>query len=87
MISPEEVRDEQVRMTQVRLLADLTSYRLRYTAMSRQEALAVIEHAREIIVELCPTKGDVFDLILRARFMRLLNERALATWGVMDSIN
>ncbi|HJU03964.1 MAG TPA: hypothetical protein VJ692_02350 [Nitrospiraceae bacterium] len=87
MVSPDEIQDEQMRMRQVRLLVDLTSYRLRYGAMSREDAMATIEDAREVIMELCPNKGDVFDLVLRPRFLRFLDERTMAEWGVMDSIN
>ncbi|MGH7232905.1 MAG: hypothetical protein ACREJU_16340 [Nitrospiraceae bacterium] len=84
---PDEIQDEQKRMSRVRLLVDLTSYRLRYTMMSREDAFEVIEQAREAILELCPHKDDVFDLVLRPRFMRFLDERAMASWDVMDSIN
>ena len=87
MMSPEDLRDEQARMTHVRLVVDATSYRLRFSTMTREESLALIEQARETILELCPRKEEVFDLILRARFMRLLDERAMAAWGVMDSMN
>ena len=87
MVSPEEIQDEQKRMARVRLLVDLTSYRLRYAMMTRDESLETIEQVRDAILELCPDKEEVFELILRPRFMRLLDERAMATWGVMDSIN
>jgi hypothetical protein len=87
MLCPDDIQDEQMRMRQVRLLVDRTSYRLRYMAMSREDAMAAIEHAREVIMELCPNKEDVFDLVLRPRFIRFLDERTMAEWGVMDSTN
>ena len=87
MVSPDEIREEQMRMIQVRMLVDSTSYRLRYTSLSREDALDMIEQTREEILVLCPDKGEVFELILRGRFMRLLNERMMVEWGIMDSMN
>lgn len=74
-------------MIQLRLLVDLTTYRLRYASHSRPEALALIERTREQILALFPDKDAVFDLVLRPRFLRILNERALAKWGLMDGMN
>ncbi|MBI4401022.1 MAG: hypothetical protein HY581_05275 [Nitrospirae bacterium] len=82
-----QVREEQIRMTRLRLRVDLTAYRLGHTSLTRDEALALIERTRDEILELFPGKGEVFDLVLRPRFLRILNERALAEWGVVDSIN
>jgi hypothetical protein len=82
MASKQEIIEEQVRMIRVRLLADLMAYRLGHTPLSREEALALIERTREEILKLCPGKEEVFELVLRPRFLRILNERALAEWGV-----
>ena len=65
-------------MLRLRLRADLTAYRLRFQPMSREEALTLIERTRSEIVELFPGKGDVFDLVLRPRFLRIINERSAA---------
>lgn len=69
-----EVRDEQIRMIKVRVLADLTAYRLRHARLNREDGLALIVETRQDILALCPGKGDVFDLVLRPRFMRILDE-------------
>ena len=74
-------------MTKLRLRADLTAYRLGHTPLTREEAFALIERTRAEILELFPEKGEVFDLVLRPRFLRVLNERALAEWGETDSVN
>ena len=74
-------------MTKLRVLVDLTTYRLRYASLGRHEALALIERTREHILALFPDKGAVFDLVLRPRFLRILNERALAEWGIADAMN
>jgi len=83
----EQVREEQIRMFRLRLRADLTAYRLGHTPLTREEAFALIERTRAEILELFPEKGEVFDLVLRPRFLRVLNERALAEWGETDSVN
>jgi len=82
-----EIREEQIRMIKVRVLADLTAHRLRNAKVKREEGLALIGQAREEILTLCPGKGDVFDLVLRPRFLRIFNERALAEWGLADATN
>ena len=87
MATPREIREEQVRMVRLRVCVDLTSYRLRWTLLSRDEGLSLIERTREEILELFPETEDVFNLILRPRFLRLLNERAMEHWGVTDSVN
>lgn len=83
----EQVREEQIRMLRLRLRADLTAYRLGHSPLTRGEALDLIEQARLEIIELFPGKEEVFDLVLRPRFLRILNERALGEWGRMDSVN
>ena len=73
-----EIREEQIRMIKVRILADLTAYRLRHARVNREEGLALIVQARVDILELCPGKAEVFDLVLRPRFMRILDEHSPA---------
>lgn len=79
--------EEEIRMTRLRARVDLTAYRLRHTNLSREEALALIERTREEVLELFPDKGHVFDLVLRPRFLRILEERAMAEWGLGESMN
>ena len=62
-------------MLRLRLRTDLTAYRLRVQPMSREQALTLIERTRDEILELFPGKGGVFDLVLRPRFLRILNEQ------------
>jgi hypothetical protein len=84
MPTQEEIREEQIRMIKVRILADLAAYRLP-RLRHREQALALIEQVREQILALCPGKEDVFELVLRPRFMRIVNERAIAEWGVFHN--
>ena len=87
MASPEEIRDEQIRMTRLRVLVDVTVQLLAQAPLSRKDTLEVIDYVRDRVLELCPGKGDVFDLVLRPRFLRILNERAIKEWGLTDSLN
>lgn len=75
MISRLEIREEEIRMMRLRLRADLTAYRLAQGSLTRDQASELIERTREEIVELFPGKEEVFDLVLRPRFLRILNER------------
>lgn len=87
MPNHEEILEEQIRMVRLRLRADLTASRLGQAALTREEGLELIERTRGEILELFPDRGEVFELVLRPRFMRILNERALAAWGVADALN
>jgi len=71
-----EIREEQICMIKVRVLADLTAYRLRHDTFTREAGLAMIVETRAAIVALCPGQGDVFDLVLCPRFLRILDEQA-----------
>ncbi len=74
-------------MLKLRILADLTAHRLRHRQLNRQSATALIERTREEVLELFPDKGEVFDLVLRPRFVRIVDERTMADWGTADSLN
>jgi hypothetical protein len=83
----QEILEEHIRMMRLRRVVDVTAYWLGHASLSREEALSVIEHARSEILKLCPGKEDVFDLVLRPRFRRILNERAVAAWDLADAMN
>jgi len=85
-VSPDVV-DEQLRMGRLRRVVDVTAYWLEQGTFSHEEALSIIEHARGEILKLCPGKEEVFELVIRPRFLRILSERALAEWGRADSLN
>jgi hypothetical protein len=73
MATRQEIIEEQICMIRLRL--------------SRQESFALIERTRQQILSLFPDKDGVFDLVLRPRFLRILNERALAESGIADAVN
>jgi len=79
--------DEQLRMGRLKRVVDITAYWLEQGSFNHEEALSIIEHARGEILKLCPGKDEVFELVIRPRFLRILNERALARWGTTESMN
>ncbi len=87
MDSTQDIREEQTRMARLRVLVDLTAYRLQHRALSREQALSLIERTRGEVMRMFPGKAEVFELVLRPRFRRILNERARAAWGLADSVN
>jgi hypothetical protein len=87
MASDLEIVEEQVRMNRLRATVDVAAFCLRGVSLSREEAIDVIEHTRREVLKLCPGKEDVFDLVLRPRFIRILDERAMTEWGVLDAEN
>jgi hypothetical protein len=86
-MDPTEIQEEQQRIDRIRRVADVTLYLLAKTPLSRSDSLSVIEHARREILRLCPGKEEVFDLVLRPRFLRAVNERVLRKWGLNDAVN
>ncbi len=82
-----DIVDEQLRMGRLRRVIDITAYWLTQGSFSHEEALSIIEHARGEILKLCPGKDEVFELVIRPRFLRILNEQALIQWGRADSVN
>ena len=74
-------------MNRLRTTVDVAAYCLRSVSLSRDEALDIIEHTRREVLKLCPGKENVFDLVLRPRFIRILDERAMIKWGVVDAVN
>lgn len=87
MNAPHDVVDEQLRMGRLKRVVDVTAYWLEQGSFNHEEALSIIEHARGEILQLCPGKEEVFELVIRPRFLRVLNERALVKWGTTESMN
>jgi hypothetical protein len=83
----QDIIDEQLRMGRLKRVVDITAYWLEQGSFNHEEALSIIEHARGEILNLCPDKEAVFELVIRPRFLRILNERALSEWSVADSVN
>lgn len=87
MPDPQEVRDEQHRLVELRRLVDWTMLRLRHDRLTKEEVLQLIDETKDAVLALCPGKEEVFDLVLRPRFLRIVSDRWLAEWGLTDAVN
>lgn len=67
--------EEEHRIRQLRLLADVTTAVLKTRPLSRHEAVQVVDELRRRVLTLFPDKGPVFDLIYEPRFRRIIRER------------
>ena len=74
MPTPEELRDEEIRLRRVRLIVDLTSNLIMQSAMERSEAERLVHVARESVLTLFPGRDQTFDLLYAPRFRRLIDE-------------
>lgn len=75
-MSPEELLDEQRLLLRLRRLVDTTCALLMQAQLDRAEAEALVAAAREQVLSLFPDKASTYDLILRPRFARLIDEFA-----------
>lgn len=68
--------DEQKRLRRLRLVVDLTASLLsQEPALTPEKGLAMIERAEHAIEGLFPGSNPQFDLLVRPRFLRILEER------------
>ncbi|MEE9172088.1 MAG: hypothetical protein V3U41_04170 [candidate division NC10 bacterium] len=74
MVSQEALEREEEQMRFLKWLADATVWRITVGPMTRAAGEEIIETTRERVLTQFPDKGDLFDLILRPRFERLLGE-------------
>ncbi len=72
-----QIAEEQRKLRYLRTLVDLTSNCIMQSGqirLSRQEAERMVEAMRKQILCLFPGKENVYDLIYRPRFERLIGE-------------
>ena len=81
MPTNEDLDKEERTMVRLRYWVDLTVSRLRHRVMSREEGMLLIGQVRTQVLQLCPDKAHVFDLVLSPRFRRVLDEREMSGWG------
>ena len=74
MLDPEAVADEQRRADAMRRTVDVACALLRQARLPRKEAESVVDFTRTRVLELFPGKEEVFELVLRPRFARILDE-------------
>lgn len=71
----DELREENKKMRMLRLIVDATALRLRQGDLTIAEALALMSETKTAVLKLFPDKEDVYDLIYKSRFERILKER------------
>jgi hypothetical protein len=75
MIIPNEaVRDEFRRERQVQFIVGFTSNVIMQGNLTRHEAQALVDAARERILELFPGREETYEILYSRRFARLLDD-------------
>ena len=75
MATAEELKDEERRVRQLRLVVGLTMSTISQTNVSFEEASQMVTATRQFALRLFPGKELAFDLIYQPRLRRLLAER------------
>jgi hypothetical protein len=75
MATAEELKDEERRLKQLRLVVGLTMSAISQTNVSFEEASQMVAATRQLALRLFPGKEFAFDLIYQPRLRRLLAER------------
>jgi hypothetical protein len=75
MIDPQQLAEEQSKMRILRAIVDLTAAILRQGNLTVPEAIELIKATKKGVLQLFPDKEDVYDLIYRPRFERMIQER------------
>ena len=70
--TPFKIREEDRKIKLLRTIVDLTAAILREGRLSREDAVSLVHNTRCIVINLFPEKEEVYDLIYRPRFKRLL---------------
>jgi hypothetical protein len=81
MSTNEDMAREDGTMLRLRYWVDLTMSRLRHRVTSREEGTLLVDEVRSQILQMCPDKAHVFDLVLYPRFQRVLDEREMSGWA------
>ncbi len=72
------IQEEKKKIRRLRVLVDLTTSVLyQDAALTLEEAHQLVEGAEKAILKMFPDKQQTFDIVLRPRFERILQER----WG------
>lgn len=75
MIDPQKLEEEQHKIRLLRTVVDLTAAILRQGNLTLPEAIELISATKKGVLRLFPDKEDVYDLIYRPRFERIIQER------------
>ena len=69
-----EIMEENRRVRFLRYLVDFSILSIQEGALSFEEAMKVVEDAKQAACGLFPGKGEAFDLIYRPRFNRVIRQ-------------
>ena len=69
-----EIQEEQRRLRYLRTLVDLAAEVIQQSRLDRSEARKLVEATRRQILQLFPGQEEIYDLIYRPRFERLVLE-------------
>ena len=75
MIDPQKLEEERYKMRLLRTIVDTTSAILYQGNLTIPEAVDLIHATKKAVLQLFPGKEDVYDLIYRPRFERIIKER------------
>ena len=75
MTRAEKIREENKKIREMRLSADLTCALLSQSNLTLTEMLNLVAATKKRILELFPGKESTFDLIYKPRFERIIRER------------
>lgn len=72
--SKEEIDEESRRVRRLRIVVNLALNIIAQGEMPIEEAHDLVAATRRVALQLFPGKGDVYDLIYRPKFQRLIRE-------------
>lgn len=75
MIDPQKLAEEEQNMRLLKTIIDLTTAVLRQGNLTVPEAIELITATQKSVLQLFPDKKDVYNLIYRPRFERIIKER------------
>ena len=75
MIDSQKLEEEQRKMRLLRAIVDLTLAILLQGNLTIPEAIELMKATKKGVLQLFPGKEDVYDLIYRPRFERIIKER------------
>ena len=75
MITKEAIKYENRKIGHLCMVVDLTSAILKQSRMTRKEAENLIDETKNRVLKLFPDKEDTFDLILKPRLQRIIDDR------------
>jgi hypothetical protein len=69
-----EIKEENRKIKRLRVIVDLSMNVIAQGDMPVEDASHMVGNVRKMALDLFPGKGDVFDLIYKPRFQRLIRE-------------